>query len=173
MKILSGGFCSKVKIITAQVFPTTPYYCWQLAFYRHLPTLGRQITVKKGRSHFSSKRRLFPYIPFMAYHNISVCFRAGGRRVKISIFHEFPFRCSKKFCRPAADSILMPPTFHIGCSSTKIAQLTQKFEHLFWDKNVLLVIILQLYLYIIGRFCLSVTFLFIPASPPLPCLKLL
>ena len=30
-------------------------------------------------------------------------------------------------------------------SSTKSAQLPQKFEHFFWDQNVLLVIILQLY----------------------------
>ena len=43
---LSGGFCSKVKIVTAQLFPTPPYFCWQLAFYWHLPTLGRQNTVK-------------------------------------------------------------------------------------------------------------------------------
>ena len=29
-----------------QVFATPPYFCWQLAFYRHLPTSGRQNTVK-------------------------------------------------------------------------------------------------------------------------------
>ena len=132
MKILSGGFCSKVKIITAQVFPTTPYYCWQLAFYRHLPTLGRQITVKKGRSHFSSKRRLFPYIPFMAYHNISVCFRAGGRRVKISIFHEFPFCFGKKLCRPAADSILLPPNFHMASLNRYTPNFSGVTQKLTW-----------------------------------------
>ena len=33
----------------------------------------------------------------------------------------------------------------LSCSSTKTAQLTQNFEHLFWDQSVLLVIILQLY----------------------------
>ena len=33
---------------------------------------------------------------------------------KKSIFHEFPFRFGKKVRRPAADSILMPPTFHIA-----------------------------------------------------------
>ena len=43
---LSGGFRSKVKIVTAGLFPTPPYFCWQLAFYRHLPTSGRQNTVK-------------------------------------------------------------------------------------------------------------------------------
>ena len=45
-KILSRGFCSKVKIAACQVFATPPYFCWQLAFYRHLPTSGRQNTVK-------------------------------------------------------------------------------------------------------------------------------
>ena len=43
---LSGGFRSKVKIVTAGLFPTPPFFCWQLAFYRHLPTSGRQNTVK-------------------------------------------------------------------------------------------------------------------------------
>ena len=45
-KILSGGFCSKVLIAACQVFRYTAYFCWQLAFYRHLPTSGRQNTVK-------------------------------------------------------------------------------------------------------------------------------
>merc|ERR1712004_813952 len=40
------GFCSKVKIAACQVFGTPPYFCWQLAFHRHLPTSGRQNTVK-------------------------------------------------------------------------------------------------------------------------------
>ena len=43
---LSGGFRLKVKIVTAGLFVTPPYFCWQLAFYRHLPTLDRQNTVK-------------------------------------------------------------------------------------------------------------------------------
>ena len=43
---VSGGFGSKVKIATCQVFVTPPYICWQLAFYRHLPTSGRQNTIK-------------------------------------------------------------------------------------------------------------------------------
>merc|ERR1711884_904188 len=33
---------------------------------------------------------------------------------KISIFHEIPSPLAFFFCRPAADSILMPPTFHIA-----------------------------------------------------------
>ena len=32
--------------MTAQLFVTPPYFCWQLAFYRHLPTSGRQNMVK-------------------------------------------------------------------------------------------------------------------------------
>ena len=44
-KILSGGFCSKVKIAAWRLF-VTPYFCWQLAFYWHLPTSGRQNMVK-------------------------------------------------------------------------------------------------------------------------------
>ena len=44
--ILSGGFGSKVKIVAAQLFATLPYFCWQLAFYRHLPISGRQNTLK-------------------------------------------------------------------------------------------------------------------------------
>ena len=46
LSFFSGGFRSKVKIVTAQLFATPPYFCWQLAFYRHLPTSGRQNTVK-------------------------------------------------------------------------------------------------------------------------------
>ena len=44
--VLSGGFCSKVKIAAVVFFATPPYFCWQLAFDRHLPTSGRQNTVK-------------------------------------------------------------------------------------------------------------------------------
>ena len=43
---LSGGFRSKVKIVTAGLFATPTYFCWQLAFHRHLPTSGRQNRVK-------------------------------------------------------------------------------------------------------------------------------
>ena len=46
--------------------------------------------------------------------DISFRFRPGGRRLKNSIFHEFSCRFGKKNRRPAADSILMPPTFHIA-----------------------------------------------------------
>merc|ERR1711973_965305 len=41
-------------------------------------------------------------------------FRVRSDLQKISIFHEFSCRFGKKNRRPAADSILMPPTFHIA-----------------------------------------------------------
>ena len=48
IKIFSQeDFALKVKIVNAQLFVTPPYFCWQLAFYWHLPTLGRENTVKK------------------------------------------------------------------------------------------------------------------------------
>ena len=49
----------------------------------------------------------------MAHHNIPLRFRSGGRRLRNFHFHEFPFPFNKKFCRTAANSILMPSTFHI------------------------------------------------------------
>merc|ERR1712240_810565 len=41
-------------------------------------------------------------------------FRVQSDFQKISVFHEFSFRFGKKNRRPAADSILMPPTFQIA-----------------------------------------------------------
>ena len=41
-------------------------------------------------------------------------FRVRSNLQKISLFHEFSCRFGKKNRRPAADSILMPPTFHIA-----------------------------------------------------------
>ena len=46
--------------------------------------------------------------------DISLCFWAGGRRVKNSVFHEFALPHATFFCWPAADSILIPPTFPIA-----------------------------------------------------------
>ena len=46
---------------------------------------------------------------------------------KISIFHEFPFSLAKFFCRSAAVSILMPPTFQIAslnCYTPKFSAVT-------------------------------------------------
>ena len=41
-------------------------------------------------------------------------FRVRSDLQKISLFHEFSCRFDNKNRRPAADSILMPPTFHIA-----------------------------------------------------------
>ena len=43
---LGVGFGSKVKIAAWRLFGTPPYFCWQLAFYLHLPTSSRQNTVE-------------------------------------------------------------------------------------------------------------------------------
>ena len=87
-KFLSGGFRSKVKIAAGQVFPTPPYFCWQLAFFRHLPTSGRQNKVK------TAPQPLIVCLqgiccPICEHHfthwthpDISFRFRAGGRRLK-------------------------------------------------------------------------------------------
>ena len=46
--------------------------------------------------------------------DISLRFRAGGRRVKKFSFSRNSIAARDFFCRPAADSILMPPTFPIA-----------------------------------------------------------
>ena len=35
-----------LKIVAERFSATPPYFCWQLTFYPHLPTSGRQNTVK-------------------------------------------------------------------------------------------------------------------------------
>ena len=52
-QIVSGGFCSKIKIVAVVFFATPPYFCWQLVFYWHLLTSVRQNTVKKISTPFS------------------------------------------------------------------------------------------------------------------------
>ena len=71
---------------------------------------------KRARSHFSFVPLcITAFSPFMAHHNISLRFRAGGQRVKnFSFFHEFACPHANYFCQAAADSILMPPTFPIA-----------------------------------------------------------
>ena len=56
---------------------------------------------------------ILAFPPFMAHHNIFLHFELEAEEKEISIFHEFPFPVGKK-CQPAADSILMPSTFHIA-----------------------------------------------------------
>ena len=46
--------------------------------------------------------------------DISLRFRAGGRRLKNFRFSRNSIATRVFFCRPAADSILMPPTFPIA-----------------------------------------------------------
>ena len=77
--ILSGVFCSKVKIVTAQLFVTPPYYCWQLAFYRHLPTSGRQNTVK------TAPQPLFVNRAFVALY-VSISIPIGPILISLFLF---------------------------------------------------------------------------------------
>ena len=78
-KILSGGFCSKVKIVTAQLFRYTAYFCWQLAFYRHLPTSGRQNTVK------TAPQPLFVNRAFVALY-VSIISPVGPIPISLFLF---------------------------------------------------------------------------------------
>ena len=57
-----------LKIVAERFWGTPPYFCWQLAFYRHLPTSGRQNTVKTApqplivnRASFYPSRYLFSF----------------------------------------------------------------------------------------------------------------
>ena len=70
-----------MKIVAERFFGTPTYFCWQLAFHRHLPTSGRQNTVKKGPQPLFAQNVFVPlcipaFSPFMAHHNISLRFRA-------------------------------------------------------------------------------------------------
>ena len=78
-KILSRGFCSKVKIVTPQVFGTPSYFCWQLAFYRHLPTSGRQNTVK------TAPQPLFVNRAFVALY-VSIISPIGPIPISLFVF---------------------------------------------------------------------------------------
>ena len=60
----------------------------------------------------------------MAHHNISLRFRVRGRRIKNFHVSQIGMSARKFFCRPAADSILMPPTFHID----NLNRYTQSFQ---------------------------------------------
>ena len=62
--------------------------------------------------------------------DISLRFRSGGRRLKkFRFFTNFHGHLQKKICRPAADSLLMLPTFHIASLNRytpKFSGVTQK-----------------------------------------------
>ena len=84
--ILSGGFGSKVKIVTAQLFVTLPYFCWQLAFYRHLPTSGWQNTVKTALQPLFVNRAFVPLY-------VSIISPVGPIPISISISRRQIFAC--------------------------------------------------------------------------------
>merc|ERR1712107_631636 len=58
-------------------------------------------------------------------------FRVRSDLQKISLFHEFSCPLGKKNHRPAADSILMPPTFHIA----RLNRYTPNFSGVFFGQN--------------------------------------
>ena len=66
-KILSIGFCSKVKIVTSQVFGTLSYFCWQLVFNRHLPTSKPAKHGQNGPAAiFVNKAFVAPYVTIIS-----------------------------------------------------------------------------------------------------------
>ena len=74
---------------------------------------------KRPRSHFLPKRSVFPYVypAFYLLCNITISlflFELQAEEQKNSISISISLW---PFCRPAADSILMPPTFHIASLS--------------------------------------------------------
>ena len=71
--------CFKVKIVTAGLFVTPPYFCWQLAFYRHLPTSGRQNTVK------TTPQPLFVNKAFVALY-VSIILPIGPIPISLFLF---------------------------------------------------------------------------------------
>ena len=105
--------------MTAGLFVTPPYFCWQLVFFRHLPTSGGQNTVKKifyppFHMHILNPECIrIPWV--LAPKKFPVKnFRVRSELRKFSVFHEFPLPLAKKIRRPAEDSILMPLTFPIA-----------------------------------------------------------
>ena len=53
---------------------------------------------------------------------------------KFSIFHKVACHFGKKFCRPAADSILMPLTFHIASLNRHTTELSGVPLKLTWSQ---------------------------------------
>ena len=58
---------------------TPPYFCWQLAFYRHLPTSGRQNTVK------TALQPLFVNRAFVALY-VSIISPVGPIPISLFVF---------------------------------------------------------------------------------------
>ena len=64
--------------------------------------------------------------------DISLRLRAGGRRVKKFSFSRICVSARDFFCRPAADSILMPPTFPIASLNRYILNFSGVPQKLTW-----------------------------------------
>ena len=58
-----------LKIVAERFWGTPPYFCWQLAFYQHLPTSGRQNTVK------TAPQPLFVNRAFVALYVLHWCIK--------------------------------------------------------------------------------------------------
>ena len=109
----------KKKIAAWTLFVTPSYFCWQLAFYRHLPTSGRQNTVKTApQPLFVDRAFVALYVTIISpLRSIPISvfiFELEAEQLKISVFHQVPLQFGKQVRRPAVDSILMPPTFPIA-----------------------------------------------------------
>ena len=68
-----------LKIVAERFFGTPPYFCWQLAFYRHLPTSGRQNTVK------TAPQPLFVNRAFVALY-VSIISPVGPIPISLFLF---------------------------------------------------------------------------------------
>ena len=85
-KSAQADFALKSKLWPPSFSLPPPYFCWQLAFYWHLPTSGSQTRSKQPRSHFCRQgicchirnNHFIRWTP----PDISLRFRAGGRRLK-------------------------------------------------------------------------------------------
>ena len=78
------------------------------------PKQGQKFVVPTFHIHFLNPECVtIPWV--LAPKNFPIeNFRVRSDLQKISLFHEFSCPLGKKNRRPAADSILMPPTFHIA-----------------------------------------------------------
>ena len=99
---LSGGFRSKVKIVTAQLFATPPLFLLATRVLPASPNFGQAKHGQNGPAATVCQQCIC--CPICEHHfthwthpNISLPFRAGDQRLKISVFHEFACHFGKKF----------------------------------------------------------------------------
>ena len=116
LKIFSQeDFALKSRLRPANFLQHLPIFAGNSRFTGISQLRAGKTRSKRPRSHCLSTGHFLPICEHHWTHpDISLPFRAGGRRLKISVFHEFACRFGKKIRRPAADSILMPPTFPIA-----------------------------------------------------------